>query len=150
MAWTLYTEREQARPLDLDSRIVVICLYGLRARRDADSPAEAELFDNLLAKARTMPGFIGYHLYASEDGEELGVIRFKTREALDAWRDDPAHRAAWQSARGFYTEFWVQNCETFRDYLWREGEHVDEDLASRFSSDAANLAPPSSRAERAT
>jgi heme-degrading monooxygenase HmoA len=123
---------------------VVICLYGLRARRDADSQAEGELFDGLLAKARSVPGFIGYHLYTSEDGEELGVIRFKTRAALNAWRDDPAHRAAWQRAREFYTEFWVQNCETFRDYLWRDGQHVDEDLAERFSSEPANLATTSS------
>ena len=102
------------------------------------------MFDGLLAKARSVPGFIGYHLYTSEDGEELGVIRFKTRAALDAWRDDPAHRAAWQRAREFYTEFWVQNCETFRDYLWRDGQHVDEDLAERFRSEPANLATTSS------
>ena len=48
-----------------------------------------------------MPGFIGYHVYTSEDGEELGVIRFETREALDAWRDDPTHRAAWRRATEF-------------------------------------------------
>jgi heme-degrading monooxygenase HmoA len=122
---------------------VVICLYGLRGRRGADSQAEAELFEELLAKARSMPGFIGYHLYTSEDGEELGVIRFETREALDAWRDDPAHRASWQRAREFYTEFWVQNCETFRDYLWRDGRHVEDDLGDRFRSEPANLATTS-------
>lgn len=123
---------------------MVICLYGLRARRHSDSRAEAELFDELLATARSLPGFIGYHLYESEDGEELGVIRFETREALDAWRDDPIHRAAWQRAREFYTEFWVQNCETFRSYLWREGQHVDEDLTQRFGTEPSNLAIPSS------
>ncbi|MBV9005738.1 MAG: antibiotic biosynthesis monooxygenase [Solirubrobacterales bacterium] len=75
----------------------------------------------MLAKAHSKPGFIGYHLYTSDDGEELGVIRFETREALDAWRDDPTHRAAWRRAGEFYTEFWVQNCETFREYVWRGG-----------------------------
>jgi heme-degrading monooxygenase HmoA len=122
---------------------MVICLYGLRSRDGKDDEAEEDLFAELMAKARSRPGFIGYHLYAGEDGEELGVIRFETREALDAWRDDPAHQAAWRRASEFYTEFWIQNCETFREYLWRDGRHVDEGLASRFRSDAANLAIPS-------
>jgi heme-degrading monooxygenase HmoA len=122
---------------------MVVCLYGLRARGDADRQAEARLFDELLAVARSRPGFIGYHVYASEDGEELGVIRFETREALQAWRDDPTHQAAWSCAKAFYTEFWVQNCETFREYRWHDGEHVDEDLTARFCSDQANLAKTS-------
>jgi heme-degrading monooxygenase HmoA len=119
---------------------MVICLYGLRARGDADRQAEAQLFDELLAKARSRPGFIGYHTYTSEDGEELGVIRFETRDDLEAWRDDPTHRAAWGHASGFYTEFWVQNCETFREYRWCDGKHIDEALTARFRSDQANLA----------
>lgn len=119
---------------------MVICLYGLRHRSGAYSEAEDELFRALLARARSQPGFIGYHLYESDDGEELGVIRFETREALDAWRDDPEHRAAWRRASEFYTEFWVQNCETFREYLWRDDQHPDEDLAARFRTEAANLA----------
>ncbi len=119
---------------------MVICLYGLRERQGADHGAEADLFAELLARARSKPGFVGYHVYASEDDEELGVIRFETREALDAWRDDPAHREAWQRAGEFYVEFWVQNCETFREYLWREGRHIDGSLADRFRSEPANIA----------
>ena len=119
---------------------MVICLYGLRSRRDADSETEDAIFDELLARARSQEGFIGYHLYGSESGEELGVIRFETREALDVWRNDPAHQASWRRAGEFYTEFWIQNCETFRDYLWRDGQHVGEDLAERFRSEPDNLA----------
>jgi heme-degrading monooxygenase HmoA len=119
---------------------MVICLYGLRARPDADTDAEAQLFDELLAEARYQSGFIGYHAYTSEDGEELGVIRFQTHEDLEAWRCHPAHQAAWERASAFYTEFWVQNCETFREYRWRDGRHIDEDLTDRFRSDQANLA----------
>lgn len=119
---------------------MVICLYGLRGRSDADSEAEEELFAELLAEARSQPGFVGYHLYTGDGGEELGVIRFETREALDAWRDNPAHRAAWRRASEFYTEFWVQSCEAFREYCWRDGRHVDEDLVARFRSEPSNLA----------
>ncbi len=122
---------------------MVICLYGLRRRDDADEQEESELFLDLLAKARADPEFIGYHTYESEDGEELGVIRFETRAALEAWRDHPAHRAAWERTREFYTEFWVQNCEMFREYIWREGQHIEESLGERFRSDPANLATQS-------
>lgn len=122
---------------------MVICLYGLQRRTGADSQAEDELFDELLARARSQTGFIGYHVYTSEGGEELGVIRFETREALDAWRNNLEHRAAWRRAREFYTEFWVQNCEAFREYRWLEGQHLDEDLAARFRSEPANLASTS-------
>jgi heme-degrading monooxygenase HmoA len=119
---------------------MVICLYGLRVRADADAEAEAKLFGELLTEARSQPGFIGYHAYTSEDGEELGVIRFRTCEDLEAWRRDAVHQAAWKRASAFYTEFWVQNCETFREYSWREGQHIDEDLTARFRTDQANLA----------
>ena len=119
---------------------MVICLYGLRARADADTAAEAQLFGELLAEARSQPGFIGYHAYTSQDGEELGVIRFETREDLEAWRRHPVHQAAWRRASAFYTEFWVQNCEAFREYSWREGQHLDEDLTARFRADQTNLA----------
>lgn len=119
---------------------MVICLYGLRQRCSSDSEAEAQLFAELLALARSKPGFIGYHVYTSEDGEELGVIRFETREALDAWRNNPTHRSAWDRATEFYSEFWVQNCETFREYVWRDGQHIDESLANRFRSERSNLA----------
>ena len=124
----------------LDSAPMVICLYGLSSRTDVDPEADADLFSELLAQARSMPGFIGYHVYSSEGGEELGVIRFQTREALDAWRNDLTHRAAWERAREFYTEFWVQNCETFREYVWREGRHIDGSLDDRFRREPANLA----------
>jgi heme-degrading monooxygenase HmoA len=119
---------------------MVICLYGLRRRAGTDPQADSDLFGELLSKACLMPGFIGYHVYVSDDGEELGVIRFETRQALDAWRDDPVHRAAWERAREFYAEFWVQNCETFREYIWREGRHVEESLEDRFRAESANLA----------
>jgi heme-degrading monooxygenase HmoA len=122
---------------------VIICLYGLRSRSGVESDDEDKIFAELLGLARLQPGFIGYHLYTAEDGEELGVIRFETRAALDAWRDDPAHRASWERAREFYTEFWVQNCETFREYLWRDGRHVEQSLGDRFRSEQANLAQTS-------
>ena len=119
---------------------MVICFYGLSRRAGADPDADADLFGELLAKAQSLPGFIGYHVYTAEDGEELGVIRFQTREALEAWRDDPTHRAAWERAREFYAEFWVQNCETFREYVWREGRHIETSLDDRFRAESANLA----------
>jgi heme-degrading monooxygenase HmoA len=98
------------------------------------------------------PGFIAYHSYTAADGEALGVIRFETREALEAWRDDLTHRAIWPRATEFYEEFWIQNCDTYREYLWRDGRRQEADMTTMFRQADANLArtprPPARAAKR--
>ena len=119
---------------------MVICLFGQRYREGADLPEEARITSELLGALRRIPGFVAYNLYTAEDGEALGVIRFESREALEAWRNDRAHRAVWKRASEFYEEFWIQNCETYREYFWREGARRADDVAERFRSSRMNLA----------
>jgi heme-degrading monooxygenase HmoA len=120
---------------------MVICLFGQRYREDADLAEERRIGEELLAELSLIPGFIAYHVYRAEDGEVLGVIRFETREALEAWRDNLLHRSTWPRATEFYAEFWIQNCDTYRDYLWKDGRRVPHDLAGRFRGSSSNLAP---------
>ena len=42
----------------------------------------------------SIPGFISYNSYVSDDGEELTVARFDSPEALEAWRTHPEHPEA--------------------------------------------------------
>jgi heme-degrading monooxygenase HmoA len=88
---------------------------------------ERELVRRMAEAASRKPGFIWYKSYVAADGDEIGIIRFESREALKAWRNDPAHRAAWHEAPDFYREFWVQNCEVFEEYVWVDGVHHDRD-----------------------
>ena len=82
-----------------------------------------------------MPGFISSKSYTAEDGEEIGLIRFDSREALDAWAHEGVHGQAQAVAAGIYESFWVQDVETYREYTWEHGVHTDRDLTNLFRED---------------
>ena len=111
---------------------MVLCVFGITWKEGADMEREAALARRMAETVSRRPGFISYKSYAAADGDRIGIIRFESREALKAWRDDPAHRGAWKEAPSFYHEFWVQNCEVFDDYVWIDGVHHDRDQRDRF------------------
>jgi heme-degrading monooxygenase HmoA len=111
---------------------MVLTVFGTTWRENADFEREAALARRMAEVASRLPGFISYKSYVASDGEAIGIIRFESREALKGWRDNRAHRGAWKEAPDFYHEFWVQNCETFDDYVWIDGVHVDRDQRDRF------------------
>ena len=69
-----------------------------------------------------------------DDGEEVGVIRFDSRESLDKWLHEGEQLAAHAGASEFYESFWVEDAETYREYAWQHGGHADAaDVTSLFS-----------------
>lgn len=75
----------------------------------------------MLARARTMPGFVDFKQFRAEDGERLSVIRWESAETLRAWAEDPEHRAAQQHGREqWYRWFRLDVAEVVRAY--GEGE----------------------------
>jgi heme-degrading monooxygenase HmoA len=57
--------------------------------------------------------------YAAADGDEVVIACFESREALEAWRLQPEHVESQRMGReSFYESYWVQACETFRDYAF--------------------------------
>jgi len=111
---------------------MIICIFGVVYRDDIDWDLNKRLNEKMTHVVVTMPGFISLKFYKANDGDQIGIIRFKTREDLKAWRDNVAHRGAWGQAPKLYHEFWVQNCETFDDYVWIDGVHHDRDQTERF------------------
>ncbi|MET1412801.1 hypothetical protein ABVF61_11070 [Roseibium sp. HPY-6] len=111
---------------------MVICIFGVTYRDDIDRDLHQRLSDDMAKAVAAMPGFISLKYYKADDGDRIGIIRFKTREDLKSWRDHIAHRGAWGHAPKLYHEFWVQNCETFDDYVWVDGQHIDRDQTDRF------------------
>jgi heme-degrading monooxygenase HmoA len=109
-----------------------LTVFGTTWREGADLDREARLSRRMAEIVSGRPGFISYKSYVAPDGEEIGIIRFESRDALKSWRDDRAHRGAWQLAPEFYHEFWVQNCEVVDDYVWVDGVHIDLDQRERF------------------
>jgi heme-degrading monooxygenase HmoA len=120
---------------------MVICLFGVRYKTKHDVTKEKNIDALLLPELRIIPGFVSLHVYSADDGEVLGVVRFDTKDALEAWRDNVTHRGVWKYASDFYRHFWIQNSETYREYGWSaELGRTREDLRARFANDAANLA----------
>ncbi|MBT37753.1 MAG: antibiotic biosynthesis monooxygenase [Deltaproteobacteria bacterium] len=63
-----------------------------------------QLGTRMLDLAQSMPGFISYKVYVSDDGERCSVIEFDSADDLAAWRDRPEHLAAQQTGRERYYE----------------------------------------------
>ena len=96
---------------------MVIVLVRTKLRGDADRAAYDALNDEMYQLARSMPGFIGATGYGSSDGEDVGVIRFTSLDALAAWRDHPAHVTAQLRGRAeFYAAYTIEICEVVRAY----------------------------------
>ena len=112
---------------------MIVTLFGNVVVRDGKEEGEARLSETLHPILSGMPGFISYKNYRADDGDEVGIIRFDSRESLDAWVQEGVHGAAQRVAAEFYDTFWVQTAETYREYTWDNGAHVDRDLTDLFA-----------------
>jgi len=76
----------------------------------------AELADKMMMIAESMPGFISYKVYTSEDGERCSIVEFASHEQLLAWRHLPAHREAQRIGREhYYEEYTLQVADPVRE-----------------------------------
>ncbi|MGQ0466270.1 MAG: antibiotic biosynthesis monooxygenase family protein [Sporichthyaceae bacterium] len=56
--------------------------------------------------ARTMPGYVEHKVFLASDGERVTLVTFADREAHNAWRDHPEHRAAQRAGiDAYYDEY---------------------------------------------
>ncbi len=89
----------------------IVTTFRSRLRADAgdDYLLTAEQMERF---AREMPGFVDFKTFVADDGERVSLIVFASREAHDAWRDDPRHRGAQARGRAdWYSEYSIQVCE---------------------------------------
>jgi heme-degrading monooxygenase HmoA len=93
---------------------MVIVLFRSRLAPEAGDDYGA-MADAMLARARTMPGFVDFRHYAAADGERLSVIWWESAETLRAWAEDRAHRDAQRLGRErWYTGFHIDVAELVR------------------------------------
>jgi heme-degrading monooxygenase HmoA len=96
---------------------MVVVLIRARLRLDADRSAYEALNAEMYELVQRMPGFVGASGYASPEGDEIGVVRFESHEALRAWREHPAHVVTQQRGRAeFYASLQIEVCEVIRSY----------------------------------
>ena len=92
--------------------MVVVFRSRLAAGVGADY---AETADAMLAKARTMPGFVEFKHFTSDDGERLALIHWESAETLRAWAEDLEHQDAQRRSRErWYTTYTIEVAEVQR------------------------------------
>jgi heme-degrading monooxygenase HmoA len=93
---------------------MVITIFRSRLRPE-NEPEFNELAARMMELAESMPGFISYKLYKSEDGERCSIVEFDSHEELLAWRNLPEHRDAQQRGRErYYQEYTLHVAEPVR------------------------------------
>ena len=94
---------------------MVLVVFRSRLRPEHADEFHA-LAAEMLAVARSMPGFVSYKSFGSEDGERCSIIEFESSEHLRAWREHPEHRAAQERGRKrFYEEYSLHVTEPVRE-----------------------------------
>ena len=84
---------------------------------DAAGDDYAAMAAEMLARARTMPGFVDFKSFRAEDGERLAVIWWQSQETLRVWAEDVGHRTAQRLGREkWYRYFRLEVAEVVRAY----------------------------------
>jgi heme-degrading monooxygenase HmoA len=112
---------------------MIITLFGDLVVRPGKEEEEERIYLKLKPIVEAMPGFISMKSYVADDGEELGVIRFDSRESLDKWMHEGAHAAAQKRGPEIYEGFWIQTAETYREYRWQDESRIEGDLTYLFT-----------------
>lgn len=86
--------------------VLVVFRSRLSARAGRDYEAMAE---EMVERARTMPGFVDVRSYAADDGERVTLVWWEDEETMKAWREDARHRVAQQAGREtWYDEYHLE------------------------------------------
>ncbi|MDQ6615578.1 MAG: antibiotic biosynthesis monooxygenase [Actinomycetota bacterium] len=98
-----------------------IVLFKIRPRVGRDDAEYERTFEQMYALVSAIPGFIGIDGYQGEDGSELAVARFESREAIAEWRDQPEHVRTQQRGRDeFFAGYEITIGTVWREYSWPE------------------------------
>jgi heme-degrading monooxygenase HmoA len=111
---------------------MIISIFGGTVLRAGMEEAEARAMDRLAPLYQATPGFISYKYYSGEDGEEISIARFSTRDAVRAWVRQPDHVDVQRMAGELYADMWVQTAETIREARLVDGRPIDTDLTDLF------------------
>ena len=99
---------------------MVITVFRSRLRPENEAEFQ-ELAARMMKLAESMPGFISYKLYMSDDGERCSIVEFESHEELLAWRNLPQHREAQQIGRErYYQEYTLHVTEPVRESQFKQ------------------------------
>jgi len=98
---------------------MIVALFRSRIKDDANVEEYKNLSAEMVELVSSLPGFISYELWRGKDGAALTIANFESEEAVAAWRQEVAQRAAQERGREeFYQTYSVQVCTTSWEYEW--------------------------------
>lgn len=94
---------------------MILTIFRSRINEEAQDEYKS-LSPQILAIAKTMPGFISHKTYVAEDGERLSIVAFEDEQSQRDWALNAEHISAKEQGRArFYTEYVVQICNVVRE-----------------------------------
>jgi heme-degrading monooxygenase HmoA len=78
---------------------MVVVVFRSRLRDDVDIPALESAGARMYELATSMPGFISYKDFATDDGEFLSLVEFADEASVAAWGRHPEHVAVQERGR---------------------------------------------------
>jgi heme-degrading monooxygenase HmoA len=93
--------------------LVILFRSKLTPEAGSDYSAKGE---EMLAHAKTQPGFVDYKQYTSAEGERLTVVWWRDEETLELWRNDDEHRGAKKLGRArWYESYHIEVAKVFHE-----------------------------------
>ena len=94
---------------------MVVAMFRARIREEY-AREYYSLAEEMANIARSMPGFISWKGYTSEDGERVSVHEWESAEQLSAWRNHPDHVEVQSLGREkYYDEYTLYVCDEPRE-----------------------------------
>jgi heme-degrading monooxygenase HmoA len=95
---------------------VVIVLFRSKLTAEAGEDYHA-MAEEMLDRARAMPGFVDFKSYRADDGERISVIHWESQETMRDWANDARHLVAQRLGREkWYEYFRLEVAEVVRSY----------------------------------
>lgn len=94
---------------------MILTIFRSRLNEEASEEYKA-LAPEMVALAKTMPGFRSHKSYVADDGEKLSLVEFEDEECQRNWTRNAEHIVAQKKGRErFYSEYVVQICNVVRE-----------------------------------
>jgi heme-degrading monooxygenase HmoA len=98
---------------------MVVVLFRSRLT-EAAGDDYADMAAEMVAAARTMPGFIDVKGFTAPDGERMTIVHWQDLETMKAWRDHARHREAKRLGRErWYANYTIEIAEVVQTREFR-------------------------------
>jgi heme-degrading monooxygenase HmoA len=88
---------------------------------EVDHTEHTEMYQRMVARAETYPGYLGIEPARNADGTGVAVVYWRDLDSIAAFARDAEHRIAKQKGREiWYSHYLIRICKVERDYGRRD------------------------------